>query len=187
MRENCTSVFKMHSIKRLLKYAILILVFAAVLFIRTYVVRLALVSGESMYPTLLNGDIVVINQMNYAPARSDIVLIDVSDKPIRGAYIVKRIIAVEGDTVTLDYENDSIFVNDTKISEPYLNLDQEDPMQALDAPISITYQVPIGTVFVMGDNRNYSLDSRDSVLGMISESDILGRVCRRIPITQYFY
>lgn len=168
------------------KIIILFLLFTMAYCVNTHIIRFAIVSGESMYPTFLDRDVIIINQMNYTPSRGDVALIDISGKPISGEYIVKRIIAVEGDTVTLDYENNFVYVNDTKILEPYLNFDQEDPMMELETTNSITYQVPVGTVFVMGDNRNNSLDSRNSMLGMVTEADIVGKVCRCISIFQYF-
>lgn len=187
MKKIFTSVNKSLLGKDAEKFVILIIFLAMALIIHTYIVRLAVISGESMYPTFLDRDIIVINQINYTPSRGDVVLIDVSEKPIRGEYIVKRIIAVGGDTVTLDYENNSVFVNDAKIQEPYLNFNQEDPMIAFDATKPITYQVPVGTVFVMGDNRNNSLDSRNSMLGMVTTSDIIGNVCQSISIFRYFF
>ena len=64
-----------------------------------------------------------------------------------------------------------------QVTEPYLNFDQDDPMKTLDSIDDITYQVPPGTIFVMGDNRNNSLDSRSNILGMINSTDVVGKVC----------
>lgn len=159
---------------------------AAAYFFNTHVARLAIVGGESMYPTLLDGDILLVNEMNYVPSRGDVVLIDISGKPVHGKYIVKRVIAVEGDSVKLDYESNSVLVNGVQVTEPYLNFDQDDPMKTLDAIDDITYQVPPGAIFVMGDNRNNSLDSRNNMLGMISVSDVVGNVCKRFTFLEYF-
>lgn len=168
------------------KFALLIVFLAIALFIRTHVVRLAVVRGESMYPTFLDRDVIAINQTNCMPSRGDVVLIDVSRKPIHGKYIVKRVIAIEGDTVTLDYEKNSVYVNGLRVSEPYLNFDQGDPMITFDAINTITYRVPTGTVFVLGDNRNNSIDSRSDILGMIKSSEIIGKVCLHIYLQQCF-
>lgn len=112
-------------------FPILILLLALVCFVNTHIVRLAIVSGESMCPTLADRDILLISQLNYEPSRDDVVLIDISESPVLGQYIVKRVIAIEGDTVRLDYENNSVFVNGMRLSEPYLNFAQSDPMIAL--------------------------------------------------------
>ncbi len=175
------------------KYAInvrkslLFIILLTVLFIfNTYVVRLALVSGESMYPTLMDGDLLIVNQVNYEPSRGDIILIDISESPLIGKYIVKRVIAIEGDTVSLDYDNNSVLVNGEMILEPYLNFTPSDPMMSLDGNNYVSYQVPSGTVFVMGDNRNNSIDSRNEMLGMVEKSDITGKVSSFFPFFRYF-
>lgn len=168
------------------KIVLLILLVVVAYYVNTHIIRLAIVGGESMYPTVMDKDILLINQMNYHPSRGDVVLVDISGSPLLGQYIVKRIIAVGGDTVNLDYKSDSVFVNGERISEPYLNLCQDDPMIAPDSPSDVTYQVPSGTVFVMGDNRNNSLDSRSDMLGMIKEADIVGEVCMHLSLQQYF-
>lgn len=185
MKQIYTSVVKKYLGNNAKKIVLLILTLAMAYFINTYVARLAIVSGESMYPTFMDKDILLVNPVNYFPSRGDVILIDISGRPLPGRYIVKRIIAVSGDTVTLDYENNSVFVNDIKILEPYLNFNQEDPMTALDAVNNITYQVPTGTVFVMGDNRNHSIDSRYEILGMVSKADIVGRVCDSFSLLRY--
>lgn len=165
---------------------ILIILLTLVRFVNTHIVRLAIVSGESMYPTLADRDILLISQLKYKPSRNDVVLIDTSESPVLGQYIVKRVIAIEGDTVRLDYENNSVFVNGIRLSEPYLNFTQSDPMIALDSTNDVTYQVLAGTVFVMGDNRNNSMDSRSNTLGMIKKADIVGKVCKHLSLQQYF-
>ena len=86
--------------KQLLKKISLpVFLLAAAYFINTHVARLAIVSGESMYPTFLDGDILLVNEMNYIPSRGDVVLIDISERPVLGKYIVKRVIAVDRKSV----------------------------------------------------------------------------------------
>lgn len=184
MERNRTNVAQY--IRRLNEPLCFILLLCMVYIINTYFIKFAFVSGESMHPTLTHGDLLLVNQVNYQPSRGDIILIDTSQNSLPGEYIVKRVIAIEGDTVTIDYESDSIFVNELRISEPYLNLDQGDPMIALDGVSAITYQVPPGAVFVLGDNRNNSIDSRSEMLGMIEKTEIVGVVFLHISFLQYF-
>lgn len=150
-----------------------------------YFIRLVYVNGESMYPTLAYGDLILVNQVNDEPSRGEIVLINTTENPWLGEFIVKRVIAVEGDTVIVDYESDSVYVNGVKVSEPYLNQDWGDPMVAQNGVNGVTYHVPPGTVFVMGDNRNNSIDSRNEILGMIEKKDIVGVVVQNISLFKY--
>lgn len=164
----------------------IILLLCVVYSINTYVIKLAYVSGESMYPTLADGDLLLVNQVSNQPSRGDIILIDTSQSSLPGEYAVKRVVALEGDTVILNYESDSVYVNGVRIVESYLNLDQGDPMIEPNGVSTITYQVPTGAVFVLGDNRNDSIDSRSETLGMIERTEIVGVVFLHIPFLRYF-
>ena len=164
----------------------IILLLCVVYSINTYVIKLAYVSGESMYPTLADGDLLLVNQVNNQPSIGDVILIDTSQSSLPGEYAVKRVVALEGDTVILNYESDSVYVNGVRIVESYLNLDQGDPMIEPNGVSTITYQVPTGAVFVLGDNRNDSIDSRSEMLGMIERTEIVGVVFLHIPFLRYF-
>lgn len=176
----------MHYIGRLKDPLCFILLLCMVYIINTYFIKFAFVSGESMHPTLTHGDLLLVNQVNYQPSRGDIILIDISQSSLPGEYAVKRVVALEGDIVILDYESDSVYVNGVRITESYLNLDQGDPMIAVNGESTITYQVPHGAVFVLGDNRNDSIDSRSETLGMIEKTEIVGVVFLHISFLQYF-
>ena len=91
-------------------------------------------------------------------------------------YIVKRVIATQGQNVTIDYDLDTVSVDDVILTEPYLNYAEEDPMLPRDDQAVVHYTVPEGCVFVMGDNRNHSADSRSSKYGMIDQGIIVGKV-----------
>ena len=175
-----------HYIRKLKEPMWFVLMLLVVYSINTYFIKFAFVSGESMYPTLTHGDLLLVNQVNYQPSRGDIILIDISQSSLPGEYAVKRVVALEGDTVILDYESDSVYVNGVRIVESYLNLDQGDPMIELNGVSTITYEVPLGAVFVLGDNRNDSIDSRSETMGMIEKKEIVGDVFMHISFLQYF-
>ena len=115
--------------------------------------RIIQVDGESMVPTLENGDKLVVWGAGYEPQRGDVVIVD--SYTSYGRPLVKRVIAKGGDTISIDYATGTVEVN---------------------GKVEFPYTVPEGTVFVMGDNRNASLDSRSSYVGCIDEQDILGKV-----------
>lgn len=155
---------------------IFIISVAAVFVLFSFVARIAVVDGSSMYPTLSNNDKLLVRQIFYTPKQGDIIVCQSEnyglDKPL-----VKRIIATEGQRVRLDRENWKIYVNGFAIDEPYL-------VQGSGMMINWEYDadeivVPKGHVFVLGDNRNNSLDSRFYGVGFIDERYIIGQVVYR--------
>ncbi len=127
------------------------------------------IKGPSMMQTLQNGDTVILSNLLYTPKYPDIVFIKTEaygEKPI-----VKRIIATEGQTVNIDFERGVVSVDGVELREPYVN-GQTTLRINFDGPVT----VPEGHVFVMGDNRNESSDSRDDRVGMVDVHDILGKV-----------
>lgn len=130
------------------------------------------VLGESMEPTLRDGDLLAVASLSGIKPR-DIVIItqpNEMDKPL-----VKRVIAEGGQTVDIDYVSGVITVDGTVLEEPYI----AEPTSA-QGDVQFPLTVPEGCFFVMGDNRNNSMDSRFSVIGCIDEDYILGVVKFRV-------
>jgi len=143
------------------------LVFCVILFV--FFVRLVDVDGSSMYPTLEDGDKMVVTDLFYTPKQGDIIVFRKdSYKP---KALVKRVIATEGQTVDIDFNKGIVYVDGKALDEPYTF---EPTYNQLDFTGEQT--VPEGCVFVMGDNRNDSTDSRDSRIGMVETSLIIGKV-----------
>ncbi len=151
------------------------LVFAvvAVVLLFTFLFRTVGVEGSSMEPTLLGGDRLIVSHLFRQPKRGDIVVIvqPESETPA----IIKRVIAVEGQTVDIRFDTGDVWVDGQLLKEPYIN---EPTHMKRDVDFPVT--VPDGCVFVMGDNRNHSLDSRDSGVGMVDKRYILGRAVFRL-------
>ena len=141
---------------------VLVLVFS-------FVFRIIQVDGSSMVPTLTNGDKLIVWGAGYTPERGDVVIVD--SYTAYGKPLVKRVIAKGGDTVSIDYSTGTVEVNGEVLQEDYI----AEPTY-LGYDLQFPYTVPEGTVFLMGDNRNESLDSRSSYIGCIDERDILGKV-----------
>ncbi|WP_057579781.1 signal peptidase I [Paraclostridium sordellii] len=141
----------------------------------TYFIIPTVVSGESMYPTLNTEDYLIINKITYKnnhPNRGDIVVFRSELKDINGVNksLIKRIIGVPGDHIVI--KNGDVYINDQLSNEPYINDSYTDGY--------IDMVIPKGYYFAMGDNRVVSKDSRDSEVGVISESDIVGKVNLRL-------
>lgn len=132
----------------------------------------AVVGGTSMEHTLKSGDIVLVTRLDRKPADGDIVM--VSHGEAYNEPIIKRVIATEGQTLELDYDNDQVKVDGVVLSEPYLY--NETALGSYTADYEIPSTIPEGKVFVMGDNRMYSLDSRNSQIGLIDAENITGKV-----------
>ncbi len=151
----------------------LVVSLTAIILLFTFVVRLIGVDGSSMYPTLHDRDKVFMSDLFYTPHKGDIVVL--TKTSFIDGPIVKRIVATGGDTVDIDFSTGEVCVNGEVLDEPYINELTHNP---IDMPFPQT--VPEGCVFVMGDNRNRSSDSRDMRLGMVDERYILGHVLTRI-------
>ena len=144
-----------------------------------FFVRIIGIIGSSMVPTFHDGDSVIISNLFYEPKQGDVVVLrkeSFQDKPI-----IKRVIAVAGQTVDIDFENGIVYVDDQPLGEPYI---AEPTLTPLDFDGKIT--VPEDCVFVMGDNRNNSTDSRSSMIGCVDTRYIMGKVLLRIlPVSQF--
>ena len=149
-------------IKPLLPYIIII---AVVLFIKAFIVTPIKVNGESMYPTLEEGDIMILNKTAYyfnKPKRFDIVVVDMPDE-----YLIKRVIGLPGEHI--EYKNNTLYVDGKKIEENFKHGKTDDfNIKELGSDT-----VPSGYYLVLGDNRGNSLDSRE--LGFMKEEQLLGR------------
>ena len=158
--------------------------------------RLCRVNGDSMYSTLHNGEMLLVSDLAYTPKQGDIVVFHQTHatNPRLNEPIVKRVIATEGQHVYVDYDTAKVYVSDDDVfdetdvlEEDYDYIDNElgiitDPYYARNK----TYVVPEGCVFVMGDNRNNSLDSRSADIGMVDERRILGKVIIRLtPLSRF--
>ena len=154
---------------------LIVIALAAIILLFSFVFRTCRVSGPSMENTLFNNETVVISNMFYKPERNDIVVIHQT-----GALnepIVKRIIATEGQTVDIDFQSWTVTVDGIVLEEDYIN---RVAGSMDDSDITFPLTVEKGHVFVMGDNRNNSQDSRNEAIGVINEKDILGKAVFRI-------
>ena len=143
------------------------------------VFRVVGVDGDSMFPTLRDGDWVAVSGVTTKVERGDIVV--VTQPWERNVPIIKRVIAIGGDVVDIDFETNEVFVNGFLLEESYI---AEPTAVSYDVEFPVT--VDEGKIFVMGDNRNVSLDSRSSKIGMIDERYILGKALIRIyPFSEW--
>lgn len=159
----------------------LVIAFFAVILFFTFVFRLAAVNGESMLPTLVDKDRLIVSYLFYTPKNGDIVIVN-NDNPALEKVIVKRVIATEGQTVDIDFDSGEVKVDGKVLQEDYIN-----NLTLLDeGGHNYPVTVPENCVFVMGDNRMNSLDSRDSRVGFVPEEEILGKVSLRIfPFSRF--
>ena len=143
----------------------------AVLLVFMLVFRVIVVSGPSMKQTLQNGDcIILLSSVFYRePKYGDIVVIS-KEAYKDGEPIIKRVIATEGQEVNIDFITGIVSVNGVELDEPYANT----PTNEFEG-IEFPQVVPEGCVFVLGDNRNFSKDSRSWEIGMIDKREILGK------------
>ncbi|MCI8361342.1 MAG: signal peptidase I [Clostridiales bacterium] len=154
----------------------------AVVVLFTFVFRIVGVKGESMLQTLQPEDRVIITNLFYKPKAGDIVVISRNytndENQVRtrdNEPIIKRVIATEGQMVYIDFTTGEVVVDGVRLEEAYINTPTN-----LRYDIDFPQVVPEGCIFVMGDNRNKSLDSRASEIGMVDERYVLGHAVFRV-------
>ena len=135
----------------------------------TFVARIIVVSGESMENTLFNGDLLFVWSLGYTPKQGDVVVL--TQESYQEDSIVKRVIATEGQTVDIDYYSGRVYVDDVALKEDYIREQMLLPSYG-EGLNHVT--VPEGCVFVMGDNRNHSADSRFPAIGIVDVRCIIG-------------
>lgn len=190
-------------------YTIAIALIIAML-IKTFLFDVVKVDGSSMFPTLVNNDRLIVTKLGYEPQQGDIIILDSTYKnrqeyfdmiaheqgkeelgffsefiegrslpeDLKKRYYVKRIIALPGQTV--DLRDGNVYIDGELLDEPYY----DGPTSSIDASVEYPLTVEEDTVFVMGDNRSRSKDSRSSELGLVPYDAILGKAKLRIwPLT----
>ena len=159
-------------------YCIVVAV-SVMIFLCAFVIRPISVQGSSMEQTLKENELVMINKLAKSFHYGDIVVL--RKESFMTAPIIKRVIATEGQTIDIDFQEGVVYIDGAPLDEPYVNaltLDPEDFTEAVT--------VPEGCVFVMGDNRNRSTDSRSARLGCVDERYIIGKVLFRFtPLNKF--
>lgn len=161
----------------------LVAVLIGLILVFTLAGRVIGVVGSSMVPTLHDGNLLLLQSIGYTPQQGDVVVLrkpGFPPPPRETAPIVKRVIAVGGQHVRVDYEAGAVYVDDVALEEPYIN---ELMHPSSDSNMSVLdVEVPEGSIYVLGDNRNNSSDSRHQDLGTVDERYVLGRVlCVMFP------
>jgi signal peptidase I len=167
---------------------LVVIVFVIIVLLFSFAARVCQVSGDSMRDTLYNGENVVVSDVFYTPQRGDIIVFHQTGESANdyNEPIVKRVIGVAGDTVKVEHLRDGMRVtvtdsdgNSTVLDEDYIRYEYPTYSD------SITY-VEEGTVFVMGDNRSDSSDSRSMRIGLVDTRRILGKVVVRVtPFSRF--
>ncbi len=154
--------------------SVLVVVAALSVLLSTMFFPILKVSGVSMEPTLQNGQVIVLEKSgNFETG-------DLIGFYYQNKILLKRVIGQAGDYIDMDASG-NVYVNNEKIDEPYIK-----ELALGECEITFPYQVPDGKIFVLGDNRAKSVDSRSTLIGCVSEEQIVGRVLFRLwPLNSF--
>lgn len=157
----------------------LVFCFFVFLLIFSFLFRLITVSGGSMKPTFQDNDKLIVTHLFYEPKQGDVVI--ANSYGLQEA-IIKRVIATEGQTIDINFDTGLVIVDGEILDEPYINTLTTRDYGAYTYPLVVEK----GHVFLMGDNRNASTDSRSPTVGMVDVDDIIGKVVFRFfPLSSF--
>lgn len=187
MLENKTEKKKTSFASELIDYVeIFVFAVCAVLLVFSFFVRVCRVDGPSMNNTLIHNEILITSNIAYKPQQNDIIVFHQTNdqRNVFNEPIVKRVIATEGHFVKIDFENSIVYVSEDDVFDASDILDESEYVfidggrYYMNGTME-TY-VPEGKIFVMGDNRNHSSDSRSESIGLVDTRRVLGKVVLRI-------
>lgn len=167
-------------------FEILVVAACVVLTLYSFVSRLCVVSGGSMDQTLANGQMLVVSNINYTPKQGDIIVFHQTsgDQPGLNEPVVKRVIATEGQRVDIDFDTWTVTVADRDGSVRVLDESEylylKEGYTVLTSDWEYPIEIPEGYLFVMGDNRNHSTDSRSRWIGLVDERRVIGKAIFRV-------
>ena len=146
-------------------------ILAVVLLLFTFLTRVVVVDGDSMFHTLVEGDyLMLINNPICGKLEQGDIVVASLDRFKDGEPIIKRVIATEGQLVDIDFDKGVVYVDGEMLNEPYTYTDTN-ISEGMEFPLVVDE----GCLFLMGDNRNGSMDSRDPRIGIVDEREILGK------------
>lgn len=165
---------------------LIVVAICVVIVLFSLVFRTCTVDGDSMNKTLLDKEMLIVSNLAYTPQRQDIIVFHHAENSLNKP-LVKRVIGIGGDTVRINYNTWEITVTDKNGNSQVL---EEGYMYLSDSPSAFSgikeYVVPEGSLFVLGDNRNGSLDSRYQTVGFVDQRSVLGKVFMRVsPISRF--
>lgn len=177
-------------------FEIIVFSIIAVLLLFTFCVRLCKVDGGSMKNTLQNEELLLTTNLFYEPQQGDVVVFHLVNNSYQKP-LVKRVIATEGQTVLIDLDTSKVFVDGVLLDEPYVYLEgglynpngyfnSEKLFRNENGHLVFEETVPEGMLFVMGDNRNHSSDSRSRGVGLIDKDCIMGKAILRLKPFTWF-
>ena len=171
---------------------ILVIAACVVLMLYSFVCRVCIVSGGSMDTTLADRQLVMVSNINYTPDTGDIIVFHQTTNESFGLNepVVKRVIATAGQTIDIDFDTWTVTITDTDGSVSVLDESEymylKEGYTLLKSDFDYPMEIPEGYIFVMGDNRNHSTDSRSRWIGLVDERRVMGKAILRLtPFSKF--